>query len=99
MGPALSCFDVDLSAAFQPGAAPKSSSEAKRVAQQQATAQEARSMLGVSTPTPYTLQCLLEVESSCIMTHRGANTVPWWALQQALAEQTLPSFPDRYPAL
>ena len=52
MGPALSCFDVDLSAAFQPGSAPKKSSEAKRMAQQQATAQEARSMLG--TVSPYT---------------------------------------------
>ena len=46
VGPALSCFDVDLSAAFQPGSASKSSSEAKRTAQQQATAQEARHMLG-----------------------------------------------------
>lgn len=54
VGPALSCFDVDLSAAFQPGAAPKSSSEAKRVAQQQATAQEARSMLGMSALALYT---------------------------------------------
>ena len=46
MGPALSCFDVDLSAAFQPGTSPKNAAEAKRVAQQHATAQEARSMIG-----------------------------------------------------
>lgn len=49
MGPALSCFDVDLSAASRPNAATKKGSEAKRMAQQHATAQEARSMLGVVT--------------------------------------------------
>ena len=50
VGPALSCFDVDLSAASRPGAAPKNATEAKRMAQQHATAQEARSMLGICTP-------------------------------------------------
>lgn len=49
VGPALSCFDVDLSAASQPGDAPKKSGGAKRTAQQHATAQEARSMLGTLT--------------------------------------------------
>ena len=50
VGPALSCFDVDLSASSRPGATPKNATEAKRMAQQHATAQEARSMLGVCTP-------------------------------------------------
>ena len=76
MGPALSCFDVDLSAAFQPGAAPKSSSEAKRMAQQQATAQEARSMLGMSVLALYTLPCPQQVDSSCITFHRGTPILP-----------------------
>ena len=49
VGPALSCFDVDLAAASQPGATPKSTADAKRMAQQHATAQEARSMIGAAS--------------------------------------------------
>ena len=49
MGPALSCFDVDLSAASRPGMTPKSTADAKRMAQQHATAQEARSMIGAAS--------------------------------------------------
>lgn len=75
MGPALSCFDVDLSAAFQPGSASKSSSEAKRTAQQQATAQEARNMLGTVTPCvgPHRLRtlCLLQASRACIKVYHG----------------------------
>ena len=52
MGPALSCFDVDLSAASRPGVTPKSTADAKRMAQQHATAQEARSMIGEASVHP-----------------------------------------------
>ena len=65
MGPALSCFDADLSAASRPGAMPKSTAEAKRMAQQHTTAQEARSMIGAA---PVHLQ---RISPGCAACHQG----------------------------
>ncbi len=46
MGPAISALDADVGAATNQRAAYKNAAEAKRAAQQSATAQEVRSMLG-----------------------------------------------------